>query len=488
MKFFITTPIYYPNDIPHIGHAYTTIAADIIARWHKLKGDKVFFTTGTDENSIKVVQAVRARGMKDDFENIKKYVDEISEKFKYAWKVLNIEYDDFIRTTEERHKKRVIEVLKKVYENGDVYKGIYEGLYCEECEVFLLESELIDGECPIHKKEPKYTREENYFFRLSKYEGEILKILEKNFVAPEGRKREIINFVKGGLKDISISRPNLKWGIDFPYDKNHKIWVWFDALINYLQPIEFWPADLHLIGKDILRFHSVIWPAMLISAGYEIPKKIFAHGFFTINGQKISKSLGNVIDPVQLVEKYGADPVRYYIIRDIPFGEDGDFSENSLIARTNNELIANFGNLFYRVTYFIEKNFGEVPKPDELGEKEKSLINLVEKTKEEVNKLIDEVNLTLALEKIMELSSEINKYFQSEEPWKKIKTEREKAATSSYIAINSIYSLCCLLYPFIPKTCEKAFESLDKSPKWNFEKPQILPGTRIKSAVLFKKI
>jgi methionyl-tRNA synthetase len=471
MKFYITTPIYYPNDIPHIGHAYTTIAADIIARWHRLKGDTVFFSTGTDENSIKVVQSVRQLGMKDDVETIKKYVDSISEKFKYAWKVLNIQYDDFIRTTEERHKRTVVEFLEKVYERGDIYKGTYSGLYCEGCEMFLLESELVDGKCPIHKKEPKYLSEENYFFRLSRYERELLEILEKNFVGPESRKKEIVNFVKGGLKDISVSRPGLKWGIDFPYAPGHKVWVWFDALINYIQPVEFWPADLHLIGKDILRFHSVIWPAMLLSAG-----------------QKISKSLGNAIDPVKLVEKYGTDPIRYYIIRDIPFGEDGDFSESSLIARTNNELIANFGNLFYRATYFVEKNFGTVPQPGKLGEREESLTTLIKSTKQTVNELLDEVNLTLALEKIMELSSEINKYFQSEEPWKKIKSDSERAATISYCTINSIYSLCCLLYPFIPETCERAIQALAQKPSFDFEKQKIAPGTKIKSSVLLKKI
>ncbi|MEM2175203.1 MAG: class I tRNA ligase family protein, partial [Candidatus Micrarchaeia archaeon] len=385
--------------------------------------------------------------------------------------------------------KRLYEVFERI-KKEDIYKGYYEGFYCDGCEAFLLESELENGLCPLHKKEPKFYREENYFFKLSNYQDEILKILKGNFVYPESRKNEMINFVKGGLKDISISRPNLTWGIDFPLDKNHKVWVWFDALVNYLQPLDYWPADLHLIGKDILRFHAVIWPAMLISAGFQPPRKIFAHGYFTVNGQKMSKTLGNVIDPIKMCEKYGEDPLRYYILRDIPFGEDGDFSEKSLIERTNNELVANYGNLFYRVTYFVEKNFGYVKRPDMLGEIEVSLIEKIKSTKTLVDKLIDDVKLTEALGAIMDLSSEINKYFQQKEPWKKIRSENEEDRKdldlTLYTSVNSIYSLSCLLYPFMPRTCESAVEALGRKVEWNFEEFKI--EGKINSKILFRKI
>ena len=487
-KFYVTTPIYYVNDVPHIGHAYTTIIADIITRWHRLKGEDVFFLTGLDENSIKTVQAAEAKKIS----NIQEYVDEMAEKFKTAWNVLDINYDDFIRTTEERHRKNVVEIIKKVYEKGDIYKGKYEGLYCEGCEAFLLEKDLIDGKCPDHKIAPKQLSEENYFFRLSKYRDQILKYIEDNpdFVQPESRRNEMVNFLKEGLRDISISRPNLKWGIDFPLEKGHKVWVWFDALINYLIPNKYWPAEVHLMAKDILRFHAITWPGMLISAGYPLPKKVFAHGYFTISGQKMSKSLGNAIDPVHLAEKYTADAVRYCLLREIILGEDGDFSEESLKTRINTELVANFSNLFYRTTFFLEKNFaGTVPSPKEEGERERELKEKIKQTKEKVNSQIESLKLSEALFTITELSSEINKYFQDKEPWKTIKTDKDATATTLYTTINAIRSLFILLYSFTPRKCEIALNALGCKPEWEgLEEFNIKPGSKIKAEMLFKKI
>jgi methionyl-tRNA synthetase len=356
-KFYITTPIYYATNLPHIGTAYTTIVADILARWHRIKGEKVFFLTGMDEHGEKVEKTAKENG-----KTPKEFVDEIAEQFKFTWKKLNISYDDFIRTTEERHEKVVIEVIKRIAENGDIYKGEYEGWYCTPCESFWTEIQLKNGKCPQCEREVKMLKEESYFFRLSKYQEKLLRFYEENpeFLSPSFRAAEIINRVKGGLKDISITRTTVKWAIPFPLDNKHFIYVWVDALINYISALglgsekfnEFWPADVHLIGKEINWFHSVIWPAMLMSAGFELPKKVFAHGWWTVEGKKMSKSLGNVINPVEIAEKYSADALRYFLVREMPLGDDGDFSEKSLIARINGELVADLGNLVYRVVTF----------------------------------------------------------------------------------------------------------------------------------------
>ena len=301
-KFYITTPIYYVNDKPSVGHAYTTIISDILARWHRLKDEDVFFLTGLDENSQKTVQA----SIKLGFNDVKKFADYMATQWIEVWKKLNISNNDFIRTTEERHEKLVKDFIERVNKKKDIYKGKYSGLYCEG---FVNEDDLINGLCPYHQKAPKQIEEENYFFKLSKYQDKILKYIEtkKDFIQPESRKNEILNFVKNGLKDISVSRQSMLWGIPFPNDEKHKVYVWFDALTNYLHPKEFWPANIHIIGKDIIKFHCIIWPAMLMSAEYKLPKTLFVHGFLTINGQKMGKSLGNAIDPLKLSEKYGVD-------------------------------------------------------------------------------------------------------------------------------------------------------------------------------------
>ena len=494
-KFYITTPIYYINDVPHIGHAYTTIVADVLARWHRLKGDDVFFLTGLDENSAKTVQAAKERG----FEDIQKYADRMAENWRKVWRVLNISNDGFIRTTEDRHKKTVKDFFTKIYEKGDIYKGKYEGRYCEGCEAFLTESDLVDGKCPLHKKVPKIVKEENYFFKLSKYQGKILKYVENpGVILPSSRRSETVSFVKGGLRDTSISRPNAGWGIPVPVDPKNFLWVWFDALLNYISGAEekYWPADLHIVGKDILRFHCTLWPGMLLSAGYKLPKKFLVHGFLTVDGQKISKSLGNVIDPVYLSEKYSADAVRYFLIRDIPLGEDGDFSERVLITRLNDELADILGNLIHRVLTFMYNKFnGEVPKPGELDERDQEVLHLIESTPPSVGKHIEELNPGAGLREIIKLAKSGNKYFNDSQPWRSIKEDPKRCAATLYVCAQLVRSLAIMLAPYLPFASERLWESLNlpgsvHEQRWDSAiEPGLKPGHKIgKPEPLFGKL
>jgi len=450
-KFYVTTPIYYVNDVPSIGHAYTTITADILARWHCFSGEKAFFLTGLDENSQKTVKAAEERGFKD----FKKYTDEMAEKWKIAWKEMGIKYDGFIRTTEPRHEKVVKEFFQKIYENGDIYKGKYEGLYCDDCEGYLTEKDLEKGLCPYHKKPPKQISEENYFFKLSAYKEKVLKYIEENpdFIKPKTRKREVTSFLKGEVRDVSISRPGLKWGITLPIDEKQKIWVWFDALINYVSGAEGnWPAELHLLAKDILRFHCVIWPAMLMSAGYELPKTFFVHGFLTINGQKMSKSLGNAINPIYLKEKYGLDTIRYFIVREIPFGEDGDFSEKALATRLNNELANDLGNLLNRTVSMIEQySDGSIPA----GEMDPALAKKLKL--EKIKKHMQAFELHLALAEIMSFAKACNQFINEKKPWE---SGGKKLDDTLYSLAESLRVLGLLLSPFMPETGGKILEQI----------------------------
>ncbi len=485
-KFYITTPIYYINAVPHIGHAYTTIVADVLARWHRLFGDDVFFLTGLDENSIKTVEAAREQGFKD----IQAYADSMAKAWVGAWKLLDISYDDFIRTTQERHNRNVHELFNRIKERGDIYKGEYEGLYCEGCEAYIVEGDLVDGKCPLHQKKPKLIKEKNYFFKLSKYRNQILKHVQSNpqFIQPETRKNEVISFLKSGLKDISVSRPELEWGIKVPGDPKQTIWVWLDALVNYMLPRDYWPADAHIIAKDIIRFHCVVWPGMLLSAGFELPRQIFAHGFLTVEGQKISKSLGNVIDPSYLIEKYSADVIRYFVIREVSFGQDGNFSEESLRTRLNDELADVFGNFVHRVLTFTRDRF-ECVVPN--GKIDKKLEAEVSERIGQVEKLLEGLKVTQALDEIMVIAGRGNEYFQSHKPWKTIKSDPQKAADCLLNCTNLVKVLCVALSPFMPSTCGKLAKQLNvEVGSWKRAKKfDIRSGHKIgKPSVLFTKV
>lgn len=490
-KFYITTPIYYINSTPTIGSSYTTILADAIARFWRLKGKDVFFLTGLDENSVKTIKAAEQAK-----KNTKQYADEMAEKWKATWSDLRISNSDFIRTTEARHRKNVEKFFSLVCKSGDIYKGKYSGLYCEGCEAFVLESELVNGCCAIHNKPPKKIEEENYFFRLSKYRKKLVEHIEKNpdFIQPEKRRHEILNFAKSGLNDISISRTGISWGIPLPTDKTQVIWVWFDALINYLIAGRYWPADLHIVGKDILRFHALIWPAMLLSAKHKLPKSILAHGFFTDEGRKISKSLGNSADPAHLAHKYSLNALRYYLLINLPYGEDGDFSERALATRFNNELVANIGNFIHRTLSFIHAQYGGVvPAPEKKLEKnsEKRSKELQEKTNNlagDVGAELENNRVDRALKKILEFSGACNQYFQSERPW-----SNKRNGSCLYNCANAIKSLAIVLEPFIPDASEKIWEQLNlkgsvHAQAWDSPE-KIKAGHKLnKPEIVFKKI
>jgi len=479
--FYVTTPIYYPNDVPHIGHAYTTIAADILARWNKLLGNDVFFLTGTDEHGKKIQNAAEKAG-----KSPKNFVDFLIPKFKDAWKKLNINYDRFIRTTESEHEEVVQHILQKVYDKGDIYKGEYEGFYCTACEAYYTEKDLVDGCCPVHKTRIEKLKEETYFFKLSKYQKKILDLYNRNpgFISPENRRQEIINRVKEGLQDLSISRTSFSWGIPLPFDKKHVCYVWFDALANYLSGIDYlkdrkkfskyWPADIQLIGKDIIWFHSVIWPAILLSAGIETPKKVFAHGWWTFDKEKISKSRGKVINVDELIAIAGVDSARYFLFRATPFGEDGDFSESALISRHNNELADKLGNLVSRVSTLAEKyGLQEAKQADEIE---------IKQTLNDFSENLNKLKFHEALNEIFAFIDRCNEYTQAKKPWE---TQDKKVL---YHLASAIKDIAILLSPFLPETSEKIAETFNF--KINLEevgKPLKI-GKIKKSEILFRKI
>jgi len=445
-KFFITTPIYYVNSTPHIGHAATTTVADIIARYYRQKGNDVFFLTGTDEHGLKIAQAAQ-KAKKDP----QTFCDQVSEKFKVAWKKLNISYDFFIRTTDPRHEKVVKEFLERIYQRGDIYKGKYEGLYCIECEKFLTEKELVNGHCPYHPKSKViHQSEENYFFRLSKYAPQLISLIENpqtNYIFPEGKRKEILAKLKEGIEDVSISREKVKWGIPLPWDKKHTVYVWVDALINYYSATrfvkgkkDFWPANLHLIGKEILWFHTVIWQAMLLSAGLPLPQKIFAHSFYTIDGEKMSKSLGNVIYPEEMVEKFGADGARYLIATSFPYRDDADTGWERMKEKYNADLANNLGNLVSRVAKIGERLSLTNPR----GER---------RFWPEMEAKVENLNLPAALDWLWQTKITVcNLVLNQQKPWEKSKAEARKIIAEIIVQIQNI---SFNLAPFLPETSKK---------------------------------
>lgn len=473
-KFYITTAIDYVNGRPHIGHAFEKVIADAISRYEKLRGKDVFFMTGVDENAQKNVEAAEKAGI-----STKEFIDKNSNLFLELCEKLSIDYDKFIRTSAKEHAEVVHEILKKVIKKGDIYKDEYEGLYCTGCETYLTEKDLVDGKCPEHNKEPKKMKEESYFFKLSKYQSDLIKFV-KNYIVPESKKNEILSRLKGELKDVCVSRKGAEWGIDFPGDQEYKIWVWIDALINYVSGSkENWPADLHIIGKGINWFHSVIWPAILMSAGYKLPDKLLVHGYLISQGKKMGKSLGNVVDPLELLEKYDSDVVRYSLLRCSVF-DDSDYSEDVLIKRNNNELANDLGNLVSRVLTLCGKYFdGKLKKT-----KDDKLLKNIDVKKFE--KYFDNYELHNALAEVWKFINLANKYVNDKEPWKNEK-DREVVL---YNLLESLRIISILVEPFIPETSEKICNQLGiKLGDLKDLKFGVIREYKVKKeGVLFKKI
>ena len=472
-KFYITTPIYYPSANFHIGHCYTTIIADAIARYKRLKGYDVFFQTGTDEHGQKIEKKAEEAGVTP-----KEYVDKIIENAKDLWKSLDISYDYFIRTTDSDHERRVQKIFKKLYDNGDIYKGEYKGLYCTPCESFWTESQLDEnGNCPDCHREVHEVKEEAYFFRLSKYQERLEKFYEENpnFIQPVSRKNEMLNnFIKPGLSDLCVSRTSFKWGIPVDFDDKHVIYVWIDALTNYITSLgypedlekfnKYWPADLHLVGKEIVRFHTIIWPCLLMALDLPLPHQVFGHGWLIINGGKISKSLGNYKDPREYINDYGVDAVRYFALREVPFGNDGNFSEEALINRTNSDLVNTLGNLVNRTLAMSKKYFNSVVTNPKVYENiDNNLTSYIKALPSLVDKKMEGLKVNEALEDIFELLKRANKYIDETTPWilAKDETKTDRLKTVIYNLLEVIRISAVLLTPFIPETSEKIFKMLN---------------------------
>lgn len=472
-KFYITTPIYYPSAEFHIGHCYTTIIADAIARYKRLVGCDVFFQTGTDEHGEKIEKKAASAGVTP-----KEYVDKIIENAKDLWSSLGISYDYFIRTTDKNHEEAVQKIFMKLYEQGDIYKGEYKGLYCIPCESFWTEQQLVDGKCPDCGRDVKEVSEEAYFFRLSKYQDKLIKFYDEHpdFILPLSRKNEMLNnFIKPGLEDLCVSRTSFTWGIPVDFDSKHVVYVWVDALSNYITSLgypdennelfkKYWPADLHLVGKEIVRFHTIIWPCMLMALNLPLPKQVFGHGWLKIDGGKISKSLGNYKDPREYINAYGVDAVRYYALREVPFGNDGNFSEDALISRTNTDLANTLGNLVNRTISMSHKYFDGIVKNPKMEEEiDKNLIDRVLALKDIVDTKMNELKVNEAIDEIMEVCKLCNKYIDDTTPWTlaKDETKKERLATVLYNLLESIRICAILLSPFIPTTSTKILEQLN---------------------------
>lgn len=475
-KYYITTPIYYPSANFHIGHCYTTVIADSLARYKKLHGYDVYFLTGSDEHGLKIQRKAEEKGVTP-----KEYVDEVIENAKDLWKSLGIEYDRFIRTTDEDHVEVVQKIFKKLYDQGDIYKGSYEGLYCTPCESFWTESQLVDGKCPDCGRDVEPASEEAYFFRLSKYQNRLVDYIESHpeFIQPVSRKNEMINnFIKPGLEDLCVSRTTFTWGIPVTFDSKHVVYVWIDALSNYISALgyltnddskfqKYWPADLHIVGKEIVRFHTIIWPCLLMALDLPLPHQVFGHGWLVINGGKISKSLGNYRDPREYINEYGKDAIRYYLLREVPFGSDGQFSEELLINRYNTDLANTVGNLVNRTLSMLTKYFeGIIENSEVKTEYDEDLINLVINTESKVEKYMELLEIPEALDSIFEIFRRCNKYIDETTPWLLAKEEnKDKLKTVLYNLLESIRIGAILLTPYLPDTANEILRQLNTSKK-----------------------
>lgn len=500
-KYYITTAIDYVNASPHIGHAYEKVCADALARWHRFRGDDVYFLTGTDENAQKNIQAADEAGL-----SIEEFIEKNTLDFIKLCDKLNLSNDDFIRTTQKRHTEVTQKIFNRLHEKGDIYKDYYEGYYCQGCEAFITEKELIDGKCPEHHTEPELIKEESYFFKLSRYQDKIISLIKAGLVEPETRKNEMLSRLKEHLSDLSVSRKGISWGVPVPFDKEHRVYVWVDALINYVSALgypdddkfkRYWPADVHLIGKGINWFHSVIWPAILISADIEVPRKVFVHGYLTIDGKKISKSLGNAINPVPLADKYGVDPLRYFLLRDIPFGQDGDFSHDAFIHRYNSDLANDIGNLLNRTLTMVEKYYGGVvPDAGESGELDDALRQAALELAERADEAIGQYKINYCLEIIWGFINLANKYIEDSRPWQLAKNGPDKLKTVIYSLAESLRIIALAVKSFLPETAlgmwqqlgiKEAIENktIDEIKSWGL----LAPGTKVaKGQPLFPRI
>jgi methionyl-tRNA synthetase len=469
--FYITTPIYYPNDVPHIGHAYDAVAADVLARFHRLIGERVFHLTGTDEHGLKLQRAAEAAGM-----DPQAWVDDMEPRWREVWRRLDIAYDDYLRTTEARHTAAVVKLLEAVKANGreDIYPGRYEGWYCVACEQYYTQDELVDGLCPIHHRSVEWLQEENYFFRLSAYADRLLEHYQEHpgAVEPESRRNEVLSLIKGGLQDFSISRTSFRWGIPLPWDEAHVTYVWFDALTNYITAAGYasdaerfsalWPADVHMIGKDILRFHAIYWPAMLIAGGVEPPRQVWAHGFLTVGGQKMSKTNATGIHPFELLDHFGVDSYRYFFMREIPFGQDGNFSWEAMVDRHNADLANGLGNLASRVLAMLGSSFdGLVPEPTVTGA-DADLPKVAAGVAERFDALLRGVQITAGVAAVWEIVDRANGYLVEKEPWKIAKdaSRRDELASVLYAAAETLRLLAILVSPFMPSAAERLWAQL----------------------------